>query len=283
MKMHSRHTRNILVRLVRLVLLISISFSALLPPLFAQNAGQDPAHVKLAATVHLNLGVTTADKLMAELSKQTGITIKTADYLHERILTVRMDNLTAEAVLAAIDELNDWTWSNVLPDQVLVTRRRLSLAGAAAAIPRMMQAAIPKDIRTCLSFPTPTDDLTKYVYGYSIHDSLADHLNSFRNQKTVATDQAELLISLAPGILSGDRIPYEKMTPLQRSQLLISLVFPLLGSVNNRFLHGDALPHVADVKNTVIKLNGNSLFVGSHIHFDEGNYNNEVGYGVEIH
>jgi hypothetical protein len=244
-------------------------------------AAKDSARAQLAKIVHLNLGETTIDKLMATLSEQTGLTIKAAEYLSERSLTVEMDNLTAIEALDALDELNDWTWYPTLPGKILVTRRRLRMDAVPEAVPRMMQAAIPKEIRTYLQIPTPGEDLAEHVniFDNSLHDGMK--FANDRLERTVAADQSDLLTSLSPGILSGDPVHYAMLSGRQRTELLTALVFPLLRRTDYQLLHGDLPPHVSDVNSSVLWLTGgNTLLIGSQ--FINGKQTLRIGFGTPI-
>jgi len=247
----------------------------------AQGEQQDTIQAKLAKTVHLEIGVTTVEKLMATLSNQTGLTIKAAEYLRERSLTTRMDNVSARTALEALDALNDWTWSVTPPNQILVSRRRLRLDAGPAAIPRAMQSAIPADMRTYMHIATPTEDMTKYdnIFDSTLPMTMRAGYNTL--MKSVISDQTDLLTSLAPAILTGDPIPFGKMTQLQRSQLCIALVFPVLRETDYQLLHGDILPHVADVNNAVLQMHGpTTLLIGSEI--NDGKSTSEIGFGAQI-
>ena len=260
---------------------IVLAMRFVVSPVQAQETSQDLTRAKLGKTVHLKLGLTTVDKVMEALSEQTGLTIKAADYLREHKIMVRMENLSAAVALDAIGELNDWVWYKIKAEQILVTRRKLRLDATPAAIPRLIQAAIPKDIRVYVDIATPTEDLTKYVNVFDSHFYDAQRFVGDRLLGVVAVDQAAFVNSLPPEILKGDPIPYAKLTNRQRSQLLIALVFPLLRRTDYQLLHGDLLPHVANVNNSVLSLSGGTtLLVGSLL--SDGKTDTEIGFGAAI-
>jgi hypothetical protein len=147
--------------------LFALSSTMRLSPAAAQTTNIEAAQQSLNKIVHLNLGVTTVGKLMAALSEQTGLKIQAAEYLQARTITVQMDGLTAASALDALKELNDWTSSSSVQNEILISRRRLRVDAVPAAIPRLMQAAIPKDMRTFLQIPNPGEDVANYrnIYG----------------------------------------------------------------------------------------------------------------------
>jgi len=254
--------------IVRTLLCFCLAASAALP-LFGQDShpaftDKDPTRTNLSKMVHLNLGATTVSAILAALSAQTGLTVKAADYLRERTLIVRMDNLSASSALDALNELNDWTWYRTNPNQILITRRRLRLDVAAASVPRMLHAAIPRDVRTFLNIPTPSEDMSNYVNPLTISGPHIPGGNQQKIYKALAIDKSAMLTSLTPQLLTGEPIPYTKLDAKQRKQLLGSLVYDILWQTDDRLLHTDALPHVADINSAVLALHGaTTLFVGS--------------------
>jgi hypothetical protein len=231
--------------------------------------------------VHLNLGVTTVDKALAALSDQTGLTIRAAEYLQERTLTIYVDNISAAAVLEALDTLNDWIWSTTQPNHVLVTRRRLRFEAIPTAVTSSMQAAIPRDIRTYLRIATPSEDTSKYVNAFEGSFPHNKRAAFDRLMKTIIADQTHLVTSLQPGILTGEPIAYTRLTSAQRSDLLVALVFPLLRDMDYEMLHGDALPHVSDVKDALLQYSGaTTLLIGSEI--NDGKTSSGTGFGAQI-
>ena len=269
----------------RIVIVINIIIAAAMAThgvaATAQGAQQDPTQVKLSKTVHLNLGVTTVDKVMAALSEQTGLTIKATNCLNERTLTVRLESISAAAALEALDELNDWNWSATKSGEIVVKRRRLQLDANVASLPRLMQAAIPGDIRTFLHVASPSEDMTKHVFASGFPPAGARRDAFLRLQRTIVADQAGLFASLMPGILTSEPKQFASLTPVQRGQLLLVLVFPLLREMDYWMLNGDTFPHVVDIRNAVLQLSGAStLLVGSEV--DDGKTTMGEGYGAEI-
>ncbi len=248
---------------------------------FAQNSPelpQHPSNPKLAKTVKLTLGSTTVDNLMTALSEQTGLNIRAADYLRERKIIVQMDGVTAETVLNDIGELNEWTWSETIPDRIMVVRKRLHVAATADAIPRLIQAAIPKDVREYLAIETPTEDIAKHIAAHDDHAMLKVIIASGALARTVAVDQAGLLTSLPAGIIKGEPIPYAKLTEHQRRQLLVALVFPLFQQTNSQLLRGNGLPQVSNIKDAVIELNG--VFMEARIMVNNGTGDTSIGFSA---
>jgi hypothetical protein len=99
--------------------------------------------------------------------------------------------------------------------------------------------------------------------------------------RTIIADQTDLLTSLAPGILNGEPIPFAKLTSLQCSELLVVLMFPLLRDMDYPLLHGDVLPHVADVKNALLQYSGpTTMLIGSEI--NDGTRTSGMGFGAQI-
>ena len=242
----------------------------------------DNTIAKLEINVHLQLDDTTAEKLMTVISEQLGLTVKTSEYLAERKLTVRMDNISASKALNAIAELNDWAWYVNKPGEVLVTRRRLKINPVPAYVTRQMQAAIPQDIRTFLDIPMPTDN-TPENYVNIFNGALRSREQTVHDRlwASIASDQRDLLSSLPRSVLTGRPIAISKLTPLQKGRLLSILILPALIDMPFQLLHGDVPPYVADIKSSVLKLSGpDTLLISSVI--SEGGIDTEIGFGVNV-
>jgi hypothetical protein len=202
--------------------------------------------------------------------------------LQARTITVQMDGLTAASALDAIKELNDWTSSSPAQNEILIARRRLRVDPVPAAIPRLMQAAIPKDMRTFLQIPNPDQDVANYRNIYGPKRGVEKRGSFDLLMRTFIADQTALITSLRPGIQTDEPILYTKLTDTQRDQLLDSLLFPVLRDTDYQLLHGDLPPHVADINSAVLQMKGAAtLLVGSII--TVGDSESGVFFGTQIH
>ena len=113
---------------------------------------------KLAVKVRLMLGEVSVSAFTEALSQQTGLAITAAPPLRERTVIVRFKDVSALAALSALAELNDWTWREVEPGQIVLRRRILQVPQEPTFIPRLIQNALPVDLREYLRVPRPSEN-----------------------------------------------------------------------------------------------------------------------------
>jgi hypothetical protein len=198
-------------------------------PVRAQQPALAADEKRLETPVRLNMGATTLNRIMAQLSAQTGLTIQAADYLRERRLTVQMEGLTAREALDALAELHDWTWSRVEPGRYLLKRRVIRRPGLLEDIPRMMQIGLPRDLRAWLRLPAlPKDDPSETT-------SLPHHASLI----SIARDQKNrLLFGMEPLLRKRETIAVSELQPEPHTRLLIWLLLQNYGSLQG-LLHDD--------------------------------------------
>lgn len=247
----------------------------------AQNATKESTEKQLAVKVHLALGSATLAQTLAELSRQSGLTISTESYLSERRLTVQMEAISTASVLNALAELEDLTWYTTEPGHILVTKRKLRVSNQSVAIPRLIQVALPRDLRDYLGIPRPSNDINRYVnpllldsdrrttYAHRASDAYGQYLNS-------------LMTSLDPGTLSARPLNYSFMSEEQKRDLIGLLLFRVIAATDFNLLHADLVPYAANPASAILRLQsaGNMLIVGSQ--FQDGGRTVEVSFGAQI-
>jgi hypothetical protein len=240
-----------------LLLLWSLSASRA----FAQSVESDAVSQKLSKKVQIHTGNTTLEKVAASLSEQTDLKIEPADYLGDREMIVRIDGMSGRAVLNALCELNDWTWKETPDHTISILRHLLQLPRTPAAIPRIVQSAVPKDTRTFLRIPTPREDL--HVYTNPLLTKVGS-LNDWRKTTTLRflkDTQADLFSTLPPNAVKGDPLPFDKLTNQQRRDLIVQIAFRQLATLDEYVL-SDFLPYVADPSSARLEKKGKTFMVG---------------------
>lgn len=236
--------------------------SGTVPPVIASSK------LKLDTEVHLLLGSVSVADFTATLSKQTGLEISAAPYLRERRIVVQMDSVHAADALNSIAELNDWTWRETEPEHIVLMRRVLKVPQDPIYMPRLIQNALPADLREYLKVLRPTED--RRIFRDASLRKPEDVAESSR-RLDVATFNAlhNLRATLSIEALTKANLPYSKMTARQKTLLLSFYIYDGLGNLNT-LLMGDLPPAYTNP--------GSSL-----IHFDEQTSNFQLpGFGAYI-
>jgi hypothetical protein len=208
-----------------------------------QSTPQTPDS-RLDKRVHLSLGVTTLDKVAAEISRQTGLTVEAADCLKERRLIAAMGDLTARQTLDALAALNGWTWRESEPGKYLIARHTIRRPNSVAEVPRTMRAALPKDIRIYLGLDTLDNKTLDDRFQASItHDP----------ENAVGEAHKNLLASIRPAIVEGKPLPFAKLDRETREHLLFWLVFRRFGDTE-AVLYDRSSPHLIEPARATLKL-----------------------------
>jgi hypothetical protein len=185
-----------------------------------QSLEKDETDARLKMHVHLSLGKTTVARATAALSTQTGLTVTAADFLQKRTLIVQLDNVSAGAALAALAELNDWTWYETQPNHILLTRRKLRLPPEPDNITPLMQATMPADLREYIGIARPVEDVRQIIQKPRLFDNSAG-----RRMQGYRIPIERLLDTLNAENLTQNPLPYEKLSQVQRDYLLAIVVF----------------------------------------------------------
>ena len=224
----------------------------------AQSIESDAVKEKLSTKVHLRLGRTTLGKVASELSEQTGLTIEPADYLMDRDMIAQMDGMSARAILNALMELNDWKWREMPDHTISIVRHILRPPQIPAAIPRIIQSAIPKDTRAFLTMAAPNDDLNVYS-NPDLADAIDVNNRLHKAPRLMRDKQADLFRNMPPDAVKGDPIPFGKLSDSQQRNLAAYFSFTLLTSLD-KLLLSDFHPFVYDPARTRIKTDGAILW-----------------------
>lgn len=224
--------------------LVLLCGGSLLAPLAAQNAPGEADEAKLDTAVNLRLGETMLPAVMKAISEQTGLQVEAAEYLHERRLTVWMQGVTARAALDALSQLYDWTWYKTDTGRYRLARRTMRAPRRLADVSSYLQAALPRDIRTYLALPPlprrNPGEVTRFQ-------------TSAQMSMTVEKAKQALTASLASDLGNGRTISYDKLTPEQKEELLLTLLFARYDDLAE-LLHDDPGPHQMDVSTVLLAL-----------------------------
>lgn len=230
---------------------------------------------KLATSVRLSLGEVSVEVFTQALSKQTGLMITASPPLRERTVFARLENIRASDALDAIAELHDWTWREAEPGQILLTRRTLKLPQEPTFMPRLIQNAIPADLREYLHIPRPTDKLHEGLA--TAQDVKAKNLQEWREQMAVQQRVETLPLqvlhdfraTMSVDSLVKTNLLYSKLTGEQKKLLLSCYIYDAIGGLG-QILRG-SLPLMYQDPGSCV------------IHFDEKSSNFQgTGFGAYI-
>jgi hypothetical protein len=229
----------------------------------AQSVESDAVRDKLSTKIHLRLGKTTLTKVAAAIAQQTGLKVEPADYVSDREMIADMEGVSARAALNALSELNDWKWRETPEHAIAIARHLARPPQVAAAIPRIVQSAIPKDTRAFLGIATPSEDLSQYTSPW-LSNTRGVHGNLVTKTVRLLRDtQGDLYSSLPADAVQGTPIPYEKLTETQRRDLIVQIAFRQIISLDE-YLLSDLLPFVRAPELAQIEFYRNGLTVGQH-------------------
>ncbi len=236
---------------------------------------------RLKTRISLEAGTPPLAELLATLSKQTGMTIQAESYLNSRTVFSQFDGISIRAVLDALAELNDWTWRDTGDNKILITRRRLRFPTEAAAVPRRIQASIPKDIRTFLKIPQPNADLTQYFSPIALVQT--DTVENVKQHTFMLLNQvkAELIASLKPTEINGEPLRYKEMDALRQKNLLTILIFTNFEQVPYALLQSDLPPYAMNPASALLQLEGGTtLHVRTII--EDARRRTKIGFGTQV-
>ncbi len=230
---------------------------------------------KLALSVRLSLGEVSVEAFTQALSRQTGLTITASAPLRERTLIVRMENIRASAALDAIAELHDWTWREAEPGQILLARRILKVPQQPEYMPRLIQNALPADLRAYLHIPRPTDKLHEAPKAVSNvkAKNVGEWLEQTAVQQRLDTIPLQVMrdfrTTVSVDALVKNNLPYAKLTDEQKKLLLSCYIYDGITSLDS-IIRG-SLPLMCQDPG------------GCVIHFDEKSSNFQgTGFGAYI-
>ena len=138
---------------------------------------------KKSALITMHTGETTLERFAQELSKQSGKKYLADSYLRQHPMSVHASDQTAETLLNAILELNNWRSVRKENGDILITHRILPIAKTIQEIPRGVYQLIPKSWLTFMEDEFDPDA--------SMSDSDLSDLRDLREKLTVTLDKDE--------------------------------------------------------------------------------------------
>lgn len=211
--------------------------------------GEDDA--KLDAKVSFSVESGSVGQVAAELSKQTGISIAAASSIRDRKLTFEAAGITVRQALDALAETYDCRWYRRQPGQYVVDRMLFRTPTDSTAIPALMQAALPVDIRIFAALPDlkskKPDERTSDMAVNKIGQTPWRAIYRFRSSLTgVFTKQ--------------DALEMRDLSPLQRDDLVTWMVFASFRNTME-LLHDDYAPHKMDMKQLTLHIEQASMLM----------------------
>ena len=228
---------------------------------------------KLRVTVKLDLGMTKLPAILRVLSDKSGVPIECEPYLADRDILAQMRDISARDTLESLAELHDWTWRTTENGHIVIARRTLRIRQTASAIPAMMQAAIPADLRRFTGAGTTLDMLDKPpVYQ---DESAARIQRSISVMPKTQQTIAGLLASLNAPALSHTPLKWEQMTSAQQQALVSIGVLTALNRTDYYLLHGDRYRYMFNLDNITMLLRDNNthLVTGVYMVRPDGGQN----------
>lgn len=97
----------------------------------------------LSTRVSLNLGLTTVQKLVEELSRQTGVVVKASEYLNEHQLFLNVTGMSADKILTSVSEMHHWRWLENSKSEIVLTHRTILMPVNVADYPKAFRTVFP--------------------------------------------------------------------------------------------------------------------------------------------
>lgn len=210
-----------------------------------------PTQSKLKTPVQIMSGEVTITALTGALSKQTGVTITAAPYLRDRTVIVLVKDISAAATLSALCELHDWSLRETEPGQILLKRRILYVPHEVTSISRLIQNALPADLRSFLHVSRPSENRRQTAKPVASPDWEEFSARIQRRLLTSSLPMHELCASLSVKTLIAKDMPYARLTEFQKKQLLSSYIYDSLDRLKT-FLVSDLPPRLINPANSVI-------------------------------
>ena len=258
---------------IKLLLIGLLAVCGILPAAAAraQAAPINQQAAELSTPIRLMLGQTTLQKLMQEMSQQTGLIVEAADYLQERRLTVQMPVVTVREALDAITEMYGWRWFSPASRHYQVARKRPPAISNAAEAAQAVVQALPVDIDRFARTGAPLKhedhaDAEKnlpYFAASKRRREIEQKLTDFTNHAPQS-----LLLLLKPLLFSSgqptDRKLYlSQMTTQQRSALFLLLLLQAY-SAGSALMRGELAPYQSDPLNANIEVSGEMMTISGY-------------------
>lgn len=282
-------------RISLLLVLLASVFCTISLQAQEQKASDNKVSQQLGTIVSLRLGKTTVANVFDAIAKQTSLKIDVSNFLRERDITVTMEGVSARSALDALTELNDWTWRIVDPDIIVIRKKTLRLPSTPPSIPRLLQIAVPKDIREYFNIPVLGEDMKNQVHRHTAIQStirrptLPPEQRANRGFGSFTTfnlefsarelrRQSGLLITneLASQLDMEIKIPFEKLSPEQKKALTGYLLGQAFTSTHNDLLFFDLSPIFFNLETLEIKMVSPTSFNVSSV-FRDGQFVSESG------
>lgn len=258
--------------------------SAVIPPTHSVDSA--PTQSRLQVPAHLELGAVTVDAVIQFLSAQTGLPIQAEDYIRERALIVQMNNITVQAALDTLTELNDWRWFRREDGVIQITRKRPRIPQTPAELPACLRAALPADYRIFLGAGVATQDLPQLFFMQEDGSSQAVPSSGLEaSQRTqrlswrLGNLQRPRLLKLRRALLSelgdmqrvrlekGETLTWKRLPPKQRKNIEEALMLTYLSDLGDgylRLLANGLSPFQNDINTAQLRImQGNDMAIGS--------------------
>ncbi len=237
-----------------------------------QTAPTSKTGARLATIVRLALGETTLAEVAKALSDQTGVSVSAAPYLRERKLVVQMENLSADQALGALMALNGWQLYETQEGAIVITRPPRPTPLTLSEVPAALHAVLPRDIQQFLGVGIaagmPKNVWERRMQAIGMSQAVIPRRIVEKTERLVKTQLDELAAEQKTADKTK-KIPYAKLTPRQRENLLEALVFNDLGffvsSPGGPLLYDTLIPIQRDFSVAEARFQGGMLSIGSTV------------------
>jgi len=200
------------------------------------------------------------NELLAKLSLPDELEYSTDNGLNTRLVQVYCVNVSKRAITDALAELEDWHWLESKPGKVRFTRRVLKDIGGVEAIPRRIQATLPRDLRDYLGArrPSHTTGESQPAFVFDVRQRKSAH---FDQRKIQLRDYGlrGLIRKLTDGNVGEQGLSFVKMNAEERRLLVTSLLGETLSSMQYRLYGGDFPAYISNPQSAEITLSGENI------------------------
>ncbi len=223
----------------------------------------------------------TLGELLPLLSTANELEYKADAELQPRLMQVYCAGITRSALTNAVAELEDWHWQEGKPGKVRFVRRLLKDVGEILAVPRRVQATLPRDL--CSYFDTRRPSLiASEMIPAIISDADFVKMRGFNKKKLQLRDVGirKLIERFADSGSGETGIPVTKLKPEERRLLITALLGETLNYMQFKMYGGDFPPYVYAPQTAELALSGDMLQILTVLRNVKGNPS--TGFGGNV-
>lgn len=208
-------------------------------------------------------------ELMPLLDAPDELSYSADHFLLARHYSVYFQGVNKRALTDALAEIEDWHWQESKSGNVTFQPRSLKDIGDLLAVPRRLQAALPRDVRDYLGARRPSLTLQQMIPTL-ISDARMEKMRWFNQRKEGLgySDLKTLMLKLASTKTAEEKISVIKLKKEERQLLLNALLRVAMLDTAYSLYGGDFPPYILAPNTAHLELSGNLLRIKVTRHAD---------------